>query len=1081
MLLFRTALRDPSHPARRLVENELLDGLQFLWSANERPNAPLRYDRVRISDLIQMAEGLASERGEWWARALTELQPSRQKGRQPAFESITIVSAGGRPLLATSPFTAIFTAEDAASAPRDITGSYFRYIAGDDARELADRPLAFQRYVAQVLFPQLENADSLAHADSDAQSLQSEMKGWLKEQIKRCRDAAGAEHRDRLASPEGGDWRGAAVNLGLEELTDLSGGLRLFARKGGVDMQESSWILRSTRQRQGAPLILQPSMFDGRYTPGLAPVSLPANGLDSLDRETLPQVGTRYPWVYPEKHWFADQILILAEPLQANNVIGFANFRSLYVGEKTYLRQPQFTLPLKREVLSFFTPEELEQRLTIDVQPSGHVEVALRVPVGPNSRDLVVKRRYDDTAFFHEVTGPALTLWPRFKSAGWKDYTLFRRDENSNVAQFIAVHAVSEGQILPEDAEQRNEVARVSSFGVAPEAIEFASLITGGSSAQRLGLVLPRFRDPQPIGPAQWRVGIDFGTSNTVATIKTNPESAPVVLQASDMTLPLTEATPQTLSLMDAYFMPHLLAPRPFGTAAVVFEQLRTLNIQNERIGVRVNVPFNGNVQSDSRNRVSGDLKWSTEPNTRFLTASFLRHVLAVILAQATERGVDPRHVEFVWSYPRAFTPTQTNQLETVWEQVRLYFSDRLGGIGSISRGLDESRAVLQFFANDQQVTTAGDVNVILDIGGGTSDIAMYGHGRTIVLDSVMLGGRNLTGQRDWAGTAQSQRNAFVNRFVAWADRNLLGDYPVERDAVLKYLSDGQDHLAFTYLLQSRWFESHGKAFSGEEAAHRFQALVFYLFAALAYYVGLSLREEQRAQPDQDYAPVTMMLAGNGSQYLHWLTDLRPDAQGDFARVLGRLVLSGLKAGMNTPPPRVALTSQPKREVALGLVARADIKGVKDGENARGSVAGETFEATLGDQRSHKALSAEQRLKSSDILFADQVAGLKWNDGEMEIERFHSVFIREAESIVGYGQQWSGNIQRLRQTLVSLNRRELQQLTRSRLELVANAVGGFQGSLFIAEVTAVTSVLQDRFFAGSDLPTATGGVKGASR
>ena len=57
----------------------------------------------------------------------------------------------------------------------------------------------------------------------------------------------------------------------------------------------------------------------------------------------------------------------------------------------------------------------------------------------------------------------------------------------------------------------------------------------------------------------------------------------------------------------------------------------------SERIGVRVNIPFNGHVESDEQNRVVGDLKWSTDSNRHFLSASFLRHQLSVILAQAVQ------------------------------------------------------------------------------------------------------------------------------------------------------------------------------------------------------------------------------------------------------------------------------------------------------------------------------------------------------------------------------------------------------------------------------------------------------------
>jgi hypothetical protein len=1070
MLLFRLALKDPSHPARRLVENELLDALQFVWSASERPNAPLKYDHIRFTDLFESADRLGSQRAEWWARAISELLPG-QSGAGRSMESLTVLSVGDRPILASSPFTILFSAEDAATSPRDLTGPFFRYATGDEGRELAERPFPFQRYVAQVLLPQLENSENLVHVNSDVNALQTETKRWLQDQVQKCRRAAGSAHLAQLEAPSDDNWRAAADTLGLEEVADLTGGVRLFMRKSGADMRDSEWILRSTRQISIPPLVLQPKMFNGRFYPGSAVVNLPAD-LEAWDRDTLPQTGTRYPWVYPEKHWFAEQILILAEPVERANVFGFANFRSLYSGEKDYLKTPQFTLPLKREILEFFTPEELERRLSIDVQPSGHVEVSLRIPVGPDQRELTIKRRYDDSAFFHEVTGPALTLWPKFHTEHWKDYTLFRRDENPNVAQFISLHAVVAGEVLSEDAEQRNDVARVSSFERAPEGIEFVSLITGGASPQRLGMVLPKYGRAQPVGPIHWRIGIDFGTSNTVVSVKQGVDQPPIMLQASDMTLPLTSSTPETLSMLDAYFMPHTLAPRPFGTAAVVFDKLRNFNIHGERIGVRVNVPFSGHVQADKNNRVAGDLKWSTEADIRFVTMSFLRHVVAVILAQATERGIDPRHVDFVWSYPRAFSQVQITQLEDVWKQVRVYFAERLGGIGTVAKGLDESRAVLQFFANDQQITTAGDVNVIVDIGGGTSDIAMYGHGKTLVLDSVMLGGRNLTGQREWAGTAVSQRNAFVRRFVSWADRSSLTDYPMERNAVMKYLDDGQDHLAFTYLLQSKWFRDHGAPFSGDESAHRFQTLVLYLLGSLAYYVGLSLRELGDRDPDRDYTPVAVMLAGNGSQYMYWLTNLSRNDISKFGSVLGRLILAGMGERAGTTPPRVSLTPNPKEEVALGLVARAEIQvggSIVDGQS---SLAGEAYSAKLGDQRRERTFKPAERLHERDILFADQIAELQWSADDMEIERFHAAFTRELDTLVGYGAHWGANAQSIRAVLDELPRRELQQLTRARLQLIASATAGFHGSMYIVETAAVAARIQDRFFSSGD--TATG-------
>jgi hypothetical protein len=264
--------------------------------------------------------------------------------------------------------------------------------------------------------------------------------------------------------------------------------------------------------------------------------------------------------------------------------------------------------------------------------------------------------------------------------------------------------------------------------------------------------------------------------------------------------------------------------------------------------------------------------------------------------------------------------------------------------------------------------------------------------------------------------------------------------------------------------LQSRWFEHHGAPFSGDDAAHRFQTLVLYLFGSLAYYIGLSLRDACTNDPNRDYTPVNVVLAGNGSQYMHWLTDLARVDIAEFGRALGRLMLAGMGKPNTATSPRVSLTTQPKREVALGLVAGANIQGVGGMTDTRGSVAGESFKAKVGDQRREVLFSPSVALQPSDILFADQVAALEWSDGEMEIEKFHVAFARELEGLVGYGQQWAKNAQAIGELFRGFTRRELQQITRARLQLVSSTIGGFQGSLFVAEASAVAARIQDEFF-----------------
>lgn len=1111
LLLFRAAMEDPDHPARHLVENELLDAFQFLWSRNERPNVRLETTTVRVEEIEAMARGVGTQRAEWVAHALVELLPRRTPtggdragAGEPAFEAITIVSVNGRPVLGTSPYTLLFTAEDAAQLPVSETGAFFRYATGGEARALHQRPFAFQRFVAQVLLPQLDQVGNGVEGNTDGPTAQRLLKRWLTDQVASCRRGAGpALKQAQLDAPVTGDWRAAAAALNLEPIAGVTGRVGWFARPAGDEMRDSRWLLRPGRvDVRQPPVVVHRAEFDGRYVPNGPSVSLPTALGDG--RDVLPGTATSYPWVSPADDWFTDQLLVLATPLRAGagkagdaataGVYGFAGagrFVSQYRGPDAHLKAPQIALPLRRDILRYFTPEEIERRLTIEVQPSGQIVVTLRLPVGADGGELAVQRRYDESTIA-QVRGPELVMWPSFQSDRWRDYLLFQQDPAGQAVRPLRLHGSRAGELLAQETEQRGAAVYVTAFDQAPEAIEFTDAIGGGAEPRPLGLVLPRYEEVGAPVPQEWRVGVDFGTSNTVVSRAAGGREE--ILRADRLTLALTEPRAAGSDRnIDAYFFPPTLAAEAFGTALVRHLKIPSFNVERERVGLRVNVPFSGFVENDRRNRVAGDLKWSTDTEQHFLTAAFLRHVMAVVLAEAVREGVDPARVAVTYSYPRAFTRPQVNQLASLWQQVRDYFDARLrsagtggadqpAGIGPVRQGPDESRAVLRYFYNAGLVTAAGDVNVVIDVGGGTADVAMYGRGATIALDSVLLGGRNLTGPRLQAGDADQRSNPFVARFVAWSVQHHLRDYPDEMRAVEKYLADRQDHLAFGYLLRSRWYQKHGRAFSGDSACHAFQGLTLYFFGALCYYVGLSLRgiaERHSAAPDA-FVPAVVTLAGNGSQYVNWLTDLVPVGVGGsgafepFARLLSRLLVTGMGLGSDVRGPEVRITARPKLEVALGLVAGVPPRGLDEESAEQCPAVGERVRMAVGEQREVRDFAPTSRLALDELLYADGVASLTWGDEPMEIERFHAALQREVGRLAEPGSPWLDTGRQVIRLFERLQRRELQQGAIKLLNFLASRNDGFHGSLFLAEtVTVLTRMLDDWFApagAGAQVP-----------
>lgn len=1066
--LFRNALEDPGHPARGLVENEVLDALEFLWTLGSLGGISLDLRRIRVDELRAQAEATGSVRVMDFADALTELVPRRGGGSsgESALPSLVLGLVNGRPVFASSPYTLLFTAEEAAG---DETGSFFRYAWGGERRDLAKRPVPFQAYVARVLLPQLsQEPQGQRDGYVDWSAVQRLVRNWLADEVKRCVAAARSEAvRAQVsppADPSGADWRAAAEALGLEPVdAQPIGGVLLWRRRPGAELAHSRWRLRARRGTGHMPLVIDPESFEGRYYEGAPVVKLP--DLRGQDRESLPGLGIRYPWVNPATDWLTDQVLLLSEPLERENVKGFAQYRWLGAADDPRFAEPRMALPLRRDFFRYFSPGDVDRMLSVEVLANGTVAVALTLDLGSDEEPqrIVVRRTYDDASIRRDY-GPGLTVWPSFRHPSWTDYVVLRTDSNTLVADHFMVEGIEAGgELVQSERVRRTPLVETIALRRAPEVLEIRSMVKGvGDRAESLGVILPRYRDPAPATQTEWQVGVDFGTSNTVVSIREGDQSAARIFGASEVTLPLTHPVADTRNLMDAYFFPDRIEPQPFGTAVVHLNNLPSLEIEDAPLGLRVTVPYSGHVDGYETNRVVGDLKWSSQRQTYYLSSSFLRHVASTVVAHALQKGVDPKQVHFFWAYPRAFTPSQVNQLRSQWERVMKTLLPIGLRPSALREETDESRSVLRHFFNAGKISTAGELKVILDVGGGTSDIAAYGQARVQILDSVMLGGRNLTGKRLQAASEELLDNPFVTAFYAWAKDHDLPES--SRKVIDAYLRDGEVHLAFSYLVGTPWF-SEGRAalFRAHPAFHGFQALIFYFFGALFYYLGLSFRPGDGS--GLPTLPHTVVLAGNGSRYIDWLTDLIPSRGGDvFRTALGALLAAGAGVPDAERIPYVELTETPKQEVARGLVAKVDTASLDDRDAATTPVVGETLVARIGSSGEEKRYLPHSRFARGDIIDASRVHDLEWADGEMEIERFHRALVRVAGTLDGYGEQWSRLPGRYGDFFGRLDRREMQNRTEGRLEYLAQVESGFRGSVFLLEVSVMLEQMRDALF-----------------
>ncbi|HLL81845.1 MAG TPA: hypothetical protein VK420_04300, partial [Longimicrobium sp.] len=587
LFLFRDAMLDPNHPARALVENELLDALELAWVCGPQ-SLRLETSQVRVPDLVSSD---VTARVRDYASALVDLAPrtARHEAREAsALPVITLATVDGRPVFASSPYTVLFTAEDAAHEDYPYL---FRYAEGEPARPLREREFSFQRYVATVVLPQLlaPRPAPTEHVDEDA--VRRGVAKWLADAVADAR---------RIAGPRQGELAPQSLDAQIRGLKLRHAGEHAFAGvtlyTGAAEHLPSRWALRATSGPEPRPLVLVPGTFDGVYGEGLPRVDLPA-GLERIrDREVLPGTSHRRRWVLPETDWLADALVILSYPLSSEGTYGHECYHPDPSVTQGPYAQPQIALPLKPDFFRWFQPAEVGRWLRIDVPQPGEVRVTLTIPVGSESADEIrVTRRYTAAQIRQDQNGPQVVVWPAFQAADWPHYAVFRLDPDVgpiHPSTTLRMKAFADGAELTDLGQaQRSPETSTYGFERAPTVLGFEADRGPGLPPQALGVLLPRYRAAPAPSAERWTVGVDFGTSNTVVAIRRDGVQEASVLQHDRLLLPLTRVGGDLPFSTDSYFFPEKISPEPFNSAVVHLSAIPSYTgAAREPVGLRVNV-----------------------------------------------------------------------------------------------------------------------------------------------------------------------------------------------------------------------------------------------------------------------------------------------------------------------------------------------------------------------------------------------------------------------------------------------------------------------------------------------------------
>jgi hypothetical protein len=949
-IMFRAAIRPGSrHPLRRRLLQEWR-GLISLLALH-----PLHGYPVEIVPVALDRRGRFTE-------ALRRLKPSSvqlERGRKYDWADVLMVRVNGVTVGALSPATLVYTGADYAEHLRG-TGLPLTDAEGFlQPPETRDERIYLMHWLhglktrlnAGILYREEENPDGAV-----VQDVNRLLNDWLAElaadtQVAEAEAAETAEVRvaDAAAEPAG------ETRL-LERYTVYRELLRPLLWSGTRD-RHSELGLRVQRNRPGFSevVVITPQLLlsDARIWDTKRLLHLGGEVKAALERHFAGASGTvidredisrhQAIWIRPERYFLADTLLAPRE----------GTFLAVDEGEMNAGRR--FVMPFTRRILDFFTPEHIRDELRPAFRETEtEIVFSFSLPVGsrPPQR---IERAYrkkggaPGEGSVRTVDPPVLELFPGYLGAEWRRYYLFQGggsglqgvpltgDPAYVTAVREHVHAETQTRVrvtqLCGGTRMEDGIRAAAPF---PEAVELVA-----EDGQPAGLVLLA-TGPEPAELSRsWRVGVDFGTSNT-NVFRKDAESENAERWAFHFPRYLRPVTsvPDAVRnpLLEQYFVPNRVVDLPVPTLLRIHQDTR-----REHMLLDYAIPFGWEYRLPPQ--VYTNLKWEDQDRR---TEYFLECLFFLLLAEITAARV--RTVDLACSYPKAFSMNASSIFRGEVERVLrglLQEPDRvLGrGTGSELRRLIvrdphfevEGVAAGEFFASPQTITDTRQVAkkqiaaVCLDVGGGTTDISVWSRNRIIFDASVQLAGRQISRllQRNLplleklfteeAAAALHEKQNEPALFASRLNVVLRSEEGRVSDMLLKHAT----HPDVVWLRRMLALE--------------FSALTFFT-AAL---IGAAARTEHGGELLNDIAEsgITLHWGGNAAKLINWIDFGRYDPEGIAGKLLNAMLFNGLRdAGAETRSAQLGQLQSPghKSEASGGLVvmrldrARAEARAPAD-------------------------------------------------------------------------------------------------------------------------------------------------------
>ena len=498
-------------------------------------------------------------------------------------------------------------------------------------------------------------------------------------------------------------------------------------------------------------------------------------------------------------------------------------------------------------------------------------------------------------------------VWPRFRSKEdpfWRTYYVYEHCTDSRL-HLSTLWLDSDTQVVRRCEAPKEYGSHPIRFAVGdrrghtggpPLAFSLENLESG----QELGLYVINLK-PLARRNADVKVGLDFGTSHTVASVQADGVKSPVELSPEfiperhdPLTLHVSEnwqhvkdtADDNGLQALGTWLPTYTDETVPKAAAGMLPSELLTIrpltNLSADGVaqwqpGRDCVIPFMNMQRKDLADYLLADFKWeASSPAFRgrepVLREIYLGMAIELVVADIVWRRLRalPSRADFTFTYPLR---TSREQLESYRHTLRRVMDSGTQSLGFPLGLADEIGIYNESSAAKGGTRLFGEVCLVSDLGGGTLDLFISAYGGPgvdfeEVADSARIGGNELLRSMaespgrflpgDWAkrpGDAQTQLRAWMRSKGA---RRLFGD-----DAGNAERHDGLD---------VKGFDKAAAAGPARKLIERyFRLIVEYMARSLvAFLVRHWYPQVLANRPgDHDKLRVLVQLRGNGWRLWH--------------------------------------------------------------------------------------------------------------------------------------------------------------------------------------------------------------------